>query len=740
LFSILFVGNLQAAEPARVGAMSGRASGRAMPAIRAGSAAVAASAPSAPVAPVAAVAAAPIAEPEPEIDDEEEIEEVEVVEAAPAKTETKTAAKAEPAAEVAAAIAVATPVVENADACRDEYNDCMDQFCLLDESEGERCACSDNIDRSKTMIRKINSTQAEAEKLYSEGVEKEKLGAKAVLVFGGSDKAKNSRIDLNAWLNAGTGDEEDDGLDDDYEIGDALYKMAGKSCADRLAKCGKDGDMVKLLYTRSVTADCKTFTTFLGQQQKVADNNKAAAEKAVRAARFAELENTNKYNRGECLIAMRACVAEKGGCGENFENCLDKGLLTRRTNACENITDQCMAVKKDVMKDWDDEMKSILADAAKYADKYKRNTCLARTEACLEDKCSTASNDACLNNVEVAAGICTEINECEEIIPGFKGVVNDKLAYLRVRFCQNDLESCFQDKCGADYTKPECLGKPVHELAKLCPADFYPSCKGQKQFDVLVSSIFLQLDYAIMQGCINKFSEDLGRVCGPDMSCIADDPAISALTNTEEARKLFEPQKNEEGESTGILGWKAYADQEVDKLFSQLENDATIGACADTQNPKIKVKGKQGVGRSVFNTAKLIGKVNAEQRQYRALVSKMRELAKKEDVAEAKAACELFGEDDKIDSVSFEPALRNCHVCRTQEVCEEGGESAMTGALKAGAGGLAAGAAAGTMVSPGWGTAIGGVVGGLGAGIMGGLSSKEQKFCQEIQSCEDINM
>jgi len=44
------------------------------------------------------------------------------------------------------------------------------------------------------------------------------------------------------------------------------------------------------------------------------------------------------------------------------------------------------------------------------------------------------------------------------------------------------------------------------------------------------------------------------------------------------------------------------------------------------------------------------------------------------------------------------------------------------------------------MISPGWGTAIGGVVGAVGMGIMGGISSKEETFCQKIQSCEDVNM
>jgi hypothetical protein len=75
-----------------------------------------------------------------------------------------------------------------------------------------------------------------------------------------------------------------------------------------------------------------------------------------------------------------------------------------------------------------------------------------------------------------------------------------------------------------------------------------------------------------------------------------------------------------------------------------------------------------------------------------------------------------------------------------QQVCEVGGESKGTSALKGAAGGMSAMAAAGTMVTPGWGTAIGGLVGAIGGGIFGASSGGKQEFCQEIESCEDVNM
>ena len=152
----------------------------------------------------------------------------------------------------------------------------------------------------------------------------------------------------------------------------------------------------------------------------------------------------------------------------------------------------------------------------------------------------------------------------------------------------------------------------------------------------------------------------------------------------------------------------------------------------------------------VFNSAKLVAQISAENRAMRELESKIAELSRQQDLEAAEQNClntykvetpdKSSSNYSYIKSVSFEPSLRNCHVCRMQQVCEVGGESKGTAGTKGFAGGLAAGASAGTMVSPGWGTAIGAVVGGVGGLLVGRSAANEQEFCQEIESCEDINM
>lgn len=648
--------------------------------------------------------------------------------------------------------------------CRDAYRACMDEFCLLDESEGYRCACSDNIQQSKSLIKEIMTLQEEADKLYTEGVERETLGARADLVFGTSDAAKKSSglsgISFADWLNTGGGSEEE--LDVDYDIGSNLYAMASEYCAAELQACGDKAQMEETLYSRQIVSDCKAYSAYLADQKTNATANKRTAEAAVRKARLEMLDVTNKYNRGECLLAYKACVADKGGCGVNFENCLDKDLLQRRANACSGILDQCMAVRKDVVRDWEEETVVILAGAEKYVEKNRPLTCRAKIRDCLEQGCSisidmnldagsgSAMSAACLTDVNVAAGICPIITECEELVPGMRDVVNAELAALRTSFCENDIDACLRDKCGAEFTAPECVGKNTSQIVALCPQSMFPSCKSEEQFDTIVSSILLEMDYQMLQGCINHFATQLSAVCGTDMACL---PMSKLLSSKDDNGELISMDKWIDLNSTEgkLLKTKVLesAHSAVDEFFVQFEKEKTVAECISSQQPS--ASRKKSLGDSVFYGAKEFAYQSAENRAERELTSIMDDLKIKfETDANRKRCLQKYKEESApkdtdgtysyIRSVMYEPDLHNCHVCRMQRVCETGGESKASSALKAAAGGLSGGAAMGTMVNAGWGSMIGGVVGAVGAGLVGMASGGEKEFCQEIESCEDINV
>ena len=74
-----------------------------------------------------------------------------------------------------------------------------------------------------------------------------------------------------------------------------------------------------------------------------------------------------------------------------------------------------------------------------------------------------------------------------------------------------------------------------------------------------------------------------------------------------------------------------------------------------------------------------------------------------------------------------------------QRVCETGGESKTRSMLKSATGYALGGASAG-LAAGGWMPLILGAGGALVGGYMGYQSGGEQDFCQEIESCEDVDV
>lgn len=647
------------------------------------------------------------------------------------------------AATNAAGSATTNTTTASGASCRDAYRACMDEFCLLDESEGGRCICSENITAAQKLLADIKKIQAEADELMTTETQRARLGAKADLVMDAQKEEtaaerRQKRIDGASGGSNGNAD-----LAADNMMGQNLYYTAADACAAELEACGDRADMEEMLYSRQITADCKAYNLYLDEQKTYAEQNKKAAELAVVNARLEVLDTTNKYNRGECLLAYKACIADKGGCGIHFENCYDEdgALLERRANACTNVLDQCMASRTKVLEDWAAEKEYILTESKKYLDNNFVTSCTSKITLCLEENCSYQTNPACLTDVNVAAGICPIINECEDKVKGIKQAAADNLLLsLRAGFCEDDVEACLKDKCGVDFTGPQCLGKSQRDIAKLCPQKNFPTCNVMDgdDYNVVLSSILLQLDYKQTQGCINYFSEQLGAVCGTDMNCLPDSTVVQALT-------VLTTGADFEAEKAAVIKESQNA---VDEFFKQFEQDTTVAACQTAERPDGAI-GKSGLGTQVFNTTKMIARIGAENRALRQLESKRAELSRQQDIATAEKNCYTtyqVEEPDKsnenysyIRSVAFEPSLRNCHVCRMQQVCETGGEKKATSALKAAAGGLTAGAAMGTQINAGWGTAIGGVIGAVGAGALGAASGGQETFCQEVESCEDLN-
>lgn len=618
--------------------------------------------------------------------------------------------------------------------CRQDYRDCMDQFCLLSEDEGYRCVCSDDIENSKPIIKDVMDLNDQADKAFNEDVERENYGVKAKLIF----TKKDTGPDFTAWMNSGATDE----LGQDQDMGSNLYAMASEQCESKLDSCPDDKDMEILLYSRQITADCKTYAVLLQQKKTNAQQYLASGQAAVRTARASHLNETNLYNRGECLLAFRSCVQFKGECGQNFENCLDTNLLIRRGYACEDILDQCDAVRTDVQADWKKEIPDIIANAQAHQADFQRQNCFAKIDECLETNCGTATRADCLTSIQIASGICPVITECDKIAPGIKASTEkNRLTYFANQFCKTDLTNCFKDKCGENFTNEICTGQTIDAVSNLCLQKDLPFCKkyGKTEFQALVTMAMVQVKDAQMMVCINYIDDFLQRSgCGTDMSCIPVDASISALTDLPADQQAFIKTLNANTE-------KAVAD-----FFDQIATDSIkINACKDAYKDK----------GSIFGEAKALGTIAAKQRMQNAFDAKTDEISRGKSLEDARTNCDNIlanakaqnpkdgngkelTRDDAIkkgtegnwttDAV-FEPDLRNCKLTQFSVVCEKSGVTTASAVGKNIAGGLAAGAGIGSGFG-GLGAAIGagvGAIGGLGLGFAQGAAAKKPE-CHEV--------
>jgi hypothetical protein len=588
----------------------------------------------------------------------------------------------------------------------------------------------------------IKSINAESEKIFTSGVEREKLGAKADLIMGANTNSDN---DIWARFNKiGSGTDDGVSLSNDTEIGDVLYAIASENCASQLAACGDTAEMERILYSRQITADCKSFDSYLDSQKTAALQNQELAQAEVRKVRSEMYDTTNKYNRGECLLAYKACVSFTAGCGADFENCMDEDLLIRRAHTCDDVLDQCTAERKNVEADWLEEIGSsekrgtIMWQAAEYEKYNKPLSCRSKALSCLEEGCATSTNTMCLTDINVAAGICPIIDDCENIpIPGFRDSIKDEMKSLAAKRCESDLATCFADRCGKNMTDPVCLGADVRSL---CNQDSMVSCKSysKKDFTSLVDFTLIKLKDAQSVMCLNYIDELMGKsACGLEMDCIAVDSAIQTLTSEPSNPKQFQEKFVENTE------------QAVDKFFDEMASESVrVAACDKAASSKTA---------DIFGEAKLLGKIAAVKRMERAYQEKLNEISRTKDIAEAKKRCtDLYESRVAQNSTStrdelkegswtteyiWEPDLRNCRITRYERVCEESGISTSSLLGKNIAGGAATGLSAGMGFGP-WGAAIGTVVGGIGGGILGAAQGGEtEPYCHTVGPItEDINL
>ncbi|MDR2413191.1 MAG: hypothetical protein LBD50_03195, partial [Rickettsiales bacterium] len=225
--------------------------------------------------------------------------------------------------------------------CKQKYYGCMDSFCMVENTSGGRCICSNRNSELDSILAEIEKLDAQSYKMATEGVEKIEMGADATAVMEQAkavasglneptDKASGRKktLDLSLWNVASVEEEEDSFASDqqkgplDGKTGDSLHLAVQEMCVAQMPECSNDMQMLRTMYSQNVKSDCTAYENELKRQKTASASKLSAAEKALRESALEQLRAANKYDLGQCTIKFKECMSTTGGCGDDFKGCV----------------------------------------------------------------------------------------------------------------------------------------------------------------------------------------------------------------------------------------------------------------------------------------------------------------------------------------------------------------------------------------------------------------------------------
>ena len=251
--------------------------------------------------------------------------------------------------------------------CQEQYNDCMDQFCAVIDSNQKRCSCSANLSRYtkvETAVKDANTQLNEvAQRIRYVGLSADEIRAimsatEAEEALSGArdttetrnmladieDLIKNpssstavasndsfSTLDLNLDFSGSSDLFNLDFLNNNSSSmsnlrGTDLYNAAKKRCNSILSQCKEAGATQQQLtanYDLAIDKDCIAYEQGLTKMNETLVSNVRSANLMLQKARLAVLQNKNQYDAKGCIAALDTCMTDEMVCGENYEKCLD---------------------------------------------------------------------------------------------------------------------------------------------------------------------------------------------------------------------------------------------------------------------------------------------------------------------------------------------------------------------------------------------------------------------------------
>ena len=256
--------------------------------------------------------------------------------------------------------------------CQEQYNDCMDQFCAVIDSNQKRCSCSANLSKYAKVEQAVKDANAElnavAQNIRYVGLSADEISAimsateAEEAMTGTTDTTENRNMlaqiekmikDPTTTTSSTSFATDSFGLLDidldfsssdlsdlfslDFLSGNSgnsfsslrgsdLYNAAKKRCNTVITQCGDVGATSQQItgnYDLAIDKDCIAYEQGLTKMNEALVSNVRSANLMLQKARLAVLQNQNTYNARECIGALETCMTDEMVCGEDYKKCLD---------------------------------------------------------------------------------------------------------------------------------------------------------------------------------------------------------------------------------------------------------------------------------------------------------------------------------------------------------------------------------------------------------------------------------
>ena len=252
--------------------------------------------------------------------------------------------------------------------CQQQYNDCMDQFCNVIDSNQGRCSCSANLSDYTSVEEAVtdanNQLNDVAQRIRYVGLSADEIRAimeetEAEEALSGARDTSETRSMLDeiedlirdptstsSYSSTSTSFGLDMNLDfssnsaDIFNLdflntgtssfsnlrGTDLYNSARNRCKSVLNQCEEAGaniDQITANYDLAIDKDCISYEQGLTKMNETLVSNVRSANLMLQKARLAVMKNQNQYDAKACIAALDTCMTDEMVCGANYTKCLD---------------------------------------------------------------------------------------------------------------------------------------------------------------------------------------------------------------------------------------------------------------------------------------------------------------------------------------------------------------------------------------------------------------------------------